>query len=305
VSTIITLDAEAHHAGPTGRFILAREIKERGHDWAVLFQNAFEVAVIARLAGIGVRIGYTTDARRLLLTHPVRRTKSVLQVHQTSYFLHMLHGAGAIADPPPPEGVRPVLHLAEDDRCWAVDFLESLGLGNAPLLGLAPGAAFGPAKCWPADSFAAAAAELLAEGFAGVLLFGSAKEATATAQVAQAIPGRRPGAARLVDLAGATSLGQALALLERLSLFITNDSGLMHAAAALGAPTVAVFGSTNPVTTAPLGPWVRLVRKPVECSPCLKPVCPTDLRCLTSITPGEVAEAARELMLSRTQGEES
>jgi heptosyltransferase-2 len=304
VASMITLDSEAHHAGPTGRVILATELREREHDWAVLFQNAFEAALIARLAGIPVRIGYTTDARRLLLTHPVPRTEAVKQVHETAYYLHLLHGAGLIAAPPPPEGVRPVLHLSAEDRQWATEFLEGLGLSNgAPLLGLAPGAAFGPAKCWPAERFAAAATELLAEGFAGVLLFGSAKEAAATAQVATALPGRRPGAARVVDLAGATGLGQAFALLERLGLFLTNDSGLMHAAAALGTPTLAVFGSTNPVTTAPQGPWVSLVRKPVDCGPCLKPECPTDLRCLTAIAPEEVAAAARELLRAKAKGE--
>jgi heptosyltransferase-2 len=300
VASIITLDAEVHHAGPTGRVILAKEIKERRHDWAVLFQNAFEAAVIARLAGIPVRIGYTTDARRLLLTHPVRRTEAVLGVHQTAYYLHLLHGAGITREPPPPQGVQPVLRLAPADREWAGEFLEGLGLGaNAPLLGLAPGAAFGPAKCWPAKRFAAAARDLLQEGFAGVLLFGSAKEAATVAQVAEALP---PCSARVVDLAGATSLGQALALLERLGLLITNDSGLMHAAAALGAPTLAIFGSTNPVTTAPLGPWVRLVRKPVDCGPCLKPECPTDMRCLTAISAEEVAATARELLRARQEG---
>jgi heptosyltransferase-2 len=306
VGTVITFDAEAHHARLIGRVILAKELRERGHDWAVLFQNAFEAALIARLAGIPVRVGYTTDARRLLLTHPVLRTEAVRRVHETAYYLGLLHGAGIIAEPPPSEGVRPALHLAARDCAWANEFLKGLGLGgDAPLLGLAPGAAFGPAKRWPTECFAAAARELLAEGFAGVLLFGSAKEAAATAQVAQALPGRRPGAALVVDLAGATSLGQAFALLERLGLFITNDSGLMHAAAALGTPTLAVFGSTNLVTTAPQGPWTRLVHKPVECGPCLKPECPMDLHCLTAISPDEVAEAARGLLRAKEEGDAS
>jgi heptosyltransferase-2 len=86
-----------------------------------------------------------------------------------------------------------------------------------------------------------------------------------------------------------------MALLARLRSFITNDSGLMHAAASLGTPTTAVFGSTHPRTTAPLGPWVRLVRKPVDCAPCLKQVCPRDMRCFTAIEPMDVVRAVREL----------
>jgi heptosyltransferase-2 len=98
-------------------------------------------------------------------------------------------------------------------------------------------------------------------------------------------------------------LGQALALLDRLRLLVTNDSGLMHAAAALGTPTLAVFGSTNPAATSPLGPRVRVVYHPVDCSPCKKPVCPNgDLKCLTAVSPEEVARAAGELLAREASG---
>jgi heptosyltransferase-2 len=165
------------------------------------------------------------------------------------------------------------LLLSPREQGWAEGFLAGQGLAPGRLLGCAPWASFGPAKCWPAERFAATLQDLAGEG--SVLLFGSGAEAQATAAVGQGLTGLR-----FVDLAGRTDLAQALALLARLDLFITNDSGLMHAAAALGVPTLAVFGSTNPVTTAPLGPLVQVVRHPVECSPCLKPVCPqNDLRC--------------------------
>ncbi len=289
---VMLLDAKGLHKGLRGRLRLAKELGTMGFDWAVLLQNAFEAGLIAWLARIPVRVGYASDGRGPLLTHRVPRTPAVRQVHETSYYLHMLRGAGLLPQEPPPEGVQPRLQLPGEHETWADEFLASRGLKGGRLLGLAPGAAFGPAKCWPADRFAGAARELQADSFDGVLLFGSPGEAATTAQVAADL-----NKTKVIDLAGRTDLGQALALLKRLSMFITNDSGLMHAAAALGAPTVAVFGSTNPVTTSPLGPKVALVRREVECSPCLKPECPRgDLICFADITPSDVAAAARGLL---------
>ncbi len=285
------LEVPGRHSGARGRLKAAAELRRVGYDWAVLFQNALEAAFIARWAGIPVRVGYSRDARWWLLTHAVACGADKRRVHETAYYLHILHGAGLPLPPPPGEGVRPEMELEERDREWAEQFLERRGLAG-PLLGLAPGAAFGPAKCWPAPRFAATARELAGRGgaFAAVLLFGSRGESPACAQVAAELTGLE-----VLDLSGRTSLGRALALLQRLGAFVTNDSGLMHAAAALGIPTVAVFGSTNPATTAPLGRRVRVVRHPPPCAPCKKPVCPRQLECFTAISPGEVAQAVRDL----------
>jgi heptosyltransferase-2 len=289
---VMILDAKGAHLGLGGRLRLAGDLRSMDFDWAVLLQNAFEAGFIAWLARVPVRLGYASDGRGPLLTHRVARTPAVRRVHETSYYLHMLHGANLLPQAPPSEGVQPRLALRAEHERWADEFLAEQGLADAPLLGLAPGAAYGPAKCWPAERFAGAARELMEEGMAAVLLFGSASEAAATALVARDLHG-----ATVLDLAGRTDLGQALALLKRLNLFITNDSGLMHAAAALGVPTVAVFGSTNPVTTSPLGPKVALVRREVECSPCLKPECPRgDMICFADIMPSEVSAAARGLL---------
>ena len=278
--------------GLKARYRLADNIRREGYDWAVLLQNALGAALIAWWARVPVRLGYASDGRGLLLTHPIARHGGVRQVHETSYYLYMLHRAGLLAQQPPPGGVRPLLQVDAWDRAWAADFLAQQGLGAGDrLLGMAPGAAYGPAKCWPAERFAASARELWADGLHAVLLLGSRGEASACRRVAQGLEG-----IKVLNLAGSTNLGQVLALLERLEVFITNDSGLMHAAAALGRPTVAVFGSTNPVTTAPLGPHTRILRHPVDCSPCLKPTCPLDLRCFTAIEPQEAAQAARELV---------
>jgi len=293
VRQVLTLESEGRHKGLMGRLRLARWLAGRGYDWAVLWQNAFDAALIAWLAGIPRRIGYARDGRRPLLTTAVPCPPAARDIHETSYYLRMLAGAGLMDHLPPDEGVRPALRPRPEDLAWADGFIAGRGLGGRPLIGVAPGAAFGPAKCWPAANFAAAAAALAGELGAGVLLFGSQGEAGATGRVA-ALLGQRPHA----DLAGATDLGQALALLARLRLLLTNDSGLMHAAAALGVATVAVFGSTNPATTAPLGPRVALARKDVcPQAPCKKPVCPLgDPRCLSAVEPAEVVAAARRLL---------
>ena len=293
VSRVLVYDAKGVHQGLSGRLRLARQVRGLGFDWAVLFQNAFDAAFLARLAGIPVRLGYATDGRELLLSHGVAKTPEVRNIHETAYYLNILHGAGVIKDPPRREGVTPRLVLGEADENWALEFLARNGLGRgARLMGLAPGAAFGPAKMWPAGRFARAAELLRPQGFEAVLLFGSKAEAEACRRVEEGLSDMRT-----VNLAGQTSLGQALALLGQLGLFITNDSGLMHAAAALGVATCAVFGSTNPVTTSPLGPRTMIVRKPVKCSPCLKPVCPKpEMICFAAITPEDVATAALELL---------
>jgi heptosyltransferase-2 len=282
----------AVHGGLAGRLALAGSLRPRGFDWAVLFQNAFGAALVAWLARVPVRLGYAADARRPLLTHPVARRPAVRRVHETSYYLHLLHAAGLAGSPPPAGGVRPRLDLPARESAQAGELLAGRGLEGARLLGLAPGAAYGPAKCWPAERFASAAAELVdRHGLEAVLLLGGPDEAPACAAVEAGLAGRP-----VHNLAGETSLGQALALLDRVGLFITNDSGLMHAAAALGTPTVAVFGSTNPVTTGPLGPRVAVVRRPPECAPCLRTHCPTDLRCFTAIGAEEVAQAGAGLL---------
>ena len=135
---VMLLDAKGVHQGLGGRLRLAKELRSAGFDWAVLLQNAFEAGFIAWRARIPVRVGYASDGRGPLLTHGVKRTPAVRQVHETSYYLHMLHGAGLLDEKPLPQGVRPELRLPEDDEKWADEFLAGRGLQGARLLGLAP-----------------------------------------------------------------------------------------------------------------------------------------------------------------------
>lgn len=270
---------------PTGVFRLACGLRQKKFDAAILLQNAIEAAIMTFAAGVGVRAGYNSDGRGFLLTHPIRRTKQIFQVHQIDYYLEMVKALGCAP-------VSRALHLET-----FISPSAALGVSqkylperNPGIIGIAPGAAYGPAKRWLAERFAAAGDALGRDLKAPVVLFGGRDDWEIAEQV------RRQAQTEMINLAGQTTLVETVHLIAQCRLFVSNDSGLMHVAGGLNIPTVAVFGSTNPVTTAPPGEKTSLVRKPVECSPCLKKICPTDFRCMTSITADDVVAAARALL---------
>ncbi len=290
VGRVLIIDEKGQNKGLGGMMRLVKNLRAPNYQWAILLQNAFKAAALAWLARIPTRIGYSRDGRGFLLTQAVPCPASIRKVHETAYYLNILHQVG-LCPAPNPNGTTPELHLSAGALAWANEFLQRQNL-SGPLLGLAPGASFGPAKCWPAQNYAAAARELAQKRQMTVLIFGSAAEDAVARQVMEGL-----GNIKAINLCGALGLAQALALLSKLNLLLTNDSGLMHAAAALGAPTLAIFGSTNPQTTRPLGPKVTLLRKPLDCSPCLKPACPHGhMRCFWAITPEEVVRAASALL---------
>jgi heptosyltransferase-2 len=285
VDEVFVFQEPGRHAGVTGKLRLAGELRKDPFDCAILLQNAIEAAILARLAGISLRAGYNSDSRGLLLTHSVRRTREIRQVHQIDYYLEMVRALGCTL------GKRSVqLHPGEDYDGVAERLLLHYGIeAGRPLIGVAPGAAYGPAKMWFPERFASVVDRLIAETGAQALLFGSGGDKESAAAVARNV--RHP----LIDLAGKTDLKEAIALIVRCGLFLSNDSGLMHIAGALGIPTVAIFGSTNPATTSPVGDRSIVIHRDVTCSPCLKPTCPTDFRCMDLIGVEEVYSAARML----------
>ena len=293
VDEVIVFEEPGRHAGAAGKLRLARELREHGFDVAILLQNAIEAAIIARLAGIPLRAGYNSDGRGLLLTHSVRRTRAIRQVHQINYYLEMVRALGC-ASAGPDVRLRP----GKDHEETAEKLKGTFGIGGGhPLIGIAPGAAYGPAKKWFPARFAAVVDRLLDEAGGGqAVLFGSVGDRESTAEV------QRNACHPLIDIAGKTNLKDAIALIARCDVFISNDSGLMHVSGALGVPTVAIFGSTNPRTTSPVGKKSVVIHRDVPCSPCLKPVCPTDFRCMEMIGVEEVHAAARELLGKREQG---
>jgi heptosyltransferase-2 len=292
VDEVVVFQDPGRHGGIPGKLRLANELRRRRFDCAILFQNAIEAAILARLAGIPLRAGYNSDGRGLLLTHAVRRTQAIRQVHQIDYYLEMVRALGC-----PSAGREVRLRPGSDYQETAEALFGQYGIGTGhPLIGLAPGAAYGPAKKWFPERFAAVADLLIDAVEAQAVLFGSGGDRESTAAVAR--NARHP----LIDVAGRTNLKEAIALISRCSLFLANDSGLMHVAGALGVPTVAIFGSTNPVTTSPVGAKSVVIHRGVPCSPCLKPVCPTDFRCMEQIGVEEVYEAARKLLDGSSAG---
>lgn len=285
----IVYDPEGDHRGPRGFWRLAKTLRAEQFDLAILLQNAFHAAWMAWLAGIPIRIGYARDGRSFLLREPVEVPPASQYGHQAYYYLQLLFRAGLTDKPEPVTDVR--LQVAEAEKQWAVRYLSSLGLGGPRfLVGLNPGASFGPAKRWPAERFAALGDRLIGALNADVLIFGSRAERPLAETIAHSMQ-HTPAV-----VAGETTLRQLMALQAQCRLIVTNDSGPMHLAAALGVPLVAIFGSTNERATGPLSPRVRIVKHLVECSPCGLRECPVDFRCMRTISVDDVHRAALELV---------
>jgi heptosyltransferase-2 len=265
-----------------------RALAAERFDCAILLQNAFEAAAIAFLAGIPERIGYARDGRSLLLTRaiPVPRPGEVPR-HERFYYLEMLRRAGIIDTIPDHDSIR--LDGAAAAREAGIARFRALGMGDT-IIGMSPGAAYGTAKQWLPERFAEGAGRMARELGASVAIFGSKDERALCASIAAAI------STPVKNFAGETSLAQYIELAAACRVYLSNDSGGMHIASALGVPTVAIFGATDDTTTGPTGPLARVVREPVECSPCLKRECPIDHRCMTRVSAVRVAEAALDLL---------
>jgi heptosyltransferase-2 len=273
------------------KFRLALSLRGR-FDCAILLQNAFEAAALALVAGIPERIGYARDGRSLLLTRAVTVPKAgEIPRHERFYYLELLRRAGIIDCLPRKEN--PIrLDGAENARDEGRALLSEAGLRGS-VIGVSPGAAYGGAKRWLPERFAEAAASIARSTGSHVAVFGSTAERAICEQVRSAISAREIDAH---NFAGETTLARFISLAAACNLFLTNDSGAMHIASALGVPTVAVFGATDDTTTGPTGPLARVVRHPVECSPCLLRECPIDHRCMTGVTSDQVARIAIQLL---------
>lgn len=289
LSRQIVYDPEGENRGPRGFWKLVQTLREERFDAAILFQNAFHAAWMAWCARIPVRVGYARDGRSALLTEPVEVPPPAAYGHQAYYYLQLLFRAGLIDKPEPIREVR--LALEEAEKAWAAKHLDELGLhGPRFLVGLNPGAFFGPAKRWLLDRYAALADRLIGALHADVLIFGSRAERPLAEEIAHTMK-HTP-----TIVAGETTLRQLMALLAQCRLVVSNDSGPMHLAAALRLPLVAIFGSTNERATGPLGPRARIVKHRVACSPCGLRECPIDFRCMKGVTVESVYEAAVKLV---------
>jgi heptosyltransferase II len=270
-----------------------REWKKRKFDLAILFQNAFEAAVIPFFAGVPQRIGFATESRQKLLTHPVALPDWRAKEHEVFYYLYLiaaleqsLFGSNTICEGEPDAS----LELSESRRDEARGILLQHSVnGDKQVVAICPGSINSRAKRWPAESFAALADQLIERG-KQVLLIGSRDEA----DVARDVTGRMRHTP--VMLVGRTSLDQVTGILSVSDLVVTNDTGPAHIAASLGRPTVVIFGPTNPLTTRPFSPQAEILRHPPDCAPCMLRDCPIDHRCMTAITVEEVLEQSMSLL---------
>ena len=272
---------------PLGTERTAGELRHEKFDCALLLQNAFSAAWLAWRARIPERIGYARDGRSSLLTRaiPVPRPGETPR-HESYYYLELLKRAGWLGELPTVEEIR--LHVPPSATEKAEAKLQSAGVrAGAMRIALAPGAAYGSAKCWLPERFAAVADSLVEDFGADVIFFGTASETDVSRQIIAKMR-HRP-----ISLVGQTPIGELPALFSRCRLFLGNDSGAMHVAAAVGVHVVAVFGSTDPGGTAPMTPRRTLVRHPVSCSPCFLRECPIDHRCMIRVETAEVHDAAR------------
>jgi len=283
---LIPYDPGATHSGISGRERLASELRAQQFDVALLLQNAFDAAWLAWRANIPERIGYARDGRSLLLTKAVPVPKSgEIPPHEQFYYLELLRRAGWLESFPESSSI--TLNVSESQRTRAAEFLANAGSHkNVLRIAIGAGASYGSAKCWPPSRFAELADRLQSQYTADVILFGTAAEAAVSNAISAAM--RRPP----IDLTGKTAIADLPALLSQCHLFIGNDSGAMHVAAAVGLPVVAMFGPTDPHGTAPVTPRCTIVQEKPYCSPCFLRRCPTDHRCMTAITPGRVEAAA-------------
>ncbi len=299
VSALVEYKPESPLALPE-RIRLIMEIRKKGFDLGVLFTNSIDSAITFKASGIPMICGYSADGRGFLLDMAVPVSERKRKRHEVYYYLGLVrqlaekvpHGAANLYD-----DVRPSLVICPEREAaeFADNLLRRAGEKNGGisiLAGFNPGAAYGPAKCWPVEKFRILAKKIfLNMPRAMILVFGTENEKEIAARICE---GHEE---RCLNLAGRTSLAQAVALIDRLDVLVTNDSGLMHVAAGLQTPLVALFGSTNPVTTGPWSDKSAVVRLELECSPCLERRCPDGaFECMNGITVDMVFEAvARQL----------
>jgi heptosyltransferase-2 len=303
-----------------GIFGIAGKLRKGQFDATLVLPNSPRSALETFLARIPTRIGYARPWRNFFLTQAIApragaikmRKRSVAEIkqlvagatggpgsvrgilpsaaHQIHEYLHLAAALGASSEP-----LAPLIYVTPPELEAAA---KKFGLQDAPgpILGLNPGAEYGPAKRWPADRFIAAAKEIQKQTGCVWLLFGGKGDTAITAQIAAELH-----ASRIThhDLSGRTTLRELMALLKLCRVLLTNDTGPMHVAAALGTPVVAPFGSTSPELTGPGlpgDPRHRLLKSRAPCSPCFLRACPIDFRCLIGIGVEPVAAAVVEVV---------
>ena len=274
------LDDLLVHEGSGLRSVVhqVREWRRRSFDLAVLLPNSLETALVASLARVPLRIGYATDGRQSLLTHPLDLPEWRSSQHEVFYYLNIIaqlewlvNREQTFLNAQPDASIE----VAERRKVAALDLLRGEGITDGrPLIALCPGSINSRAKRWPAERYAALADRFVDECGADILLIGSAAEEDVSLEVCARMHNNP------VMLTGKTELAQLVAVLSLVDLLVTNDTGPAHIAAGLGRPTLVIFGPTNPLTTRPFSPLARTALRPIARPVCCRlRDCPIDHRC--------------------------
>jgi len=288
--------ANLFHMTPTVDQVVVLEgadvstLKAQQADVAILLPNSFKSAWLVTRAGVPQRWGYAADFRRPLLSRAIARPRR--SVHQAAYYQHLVRELGIESGP-----LEPAISVPGDALAAARTLLNSRAwIPSRPLVAIAPGAAYGTAKRWLPEHYASLLSRLVEIG-AQCVLVGSRGDTETTEWIQRLIPdGTRK---HVLDLTGVTTLESLVGVIATAKAFVSNDSGAMHVAAAVGAPVAAVFGPTREYETKPLpraGGRVEVLIHPVWCRPCMLRECPIDHRCMKGLSPDRVLAAVRDLM---------
>jgi heptosyltransferase II len=286
--------------GWRGMLSMAQRLRGIGFDLALLFQNAFEAALLGYASRAFIRVGFAGEGRTLLLTNALPRPARGSRRHQVYDYLDLVvaaesesinlrSSANKLEEDP-----TPFLASTDEQRQAAAAVFDrhAIARTDSPLIALNAGATNSRAKCWPPDRFAALADRLIAETGGRVVLVGAPAERVVAGQVIAHMKQR--GA---VNLAGETDLRDLIGILSLADILVSNDTGPAHIAAALGRPVLTIFGPTNEYQTAPRGPCTSVLRaEGIECARCMLRDCPIDHRCMTRISSEEAASAALLLL---------
>ncbi len=293
IDEVITYDLNGGWRDLKRKWDLVRMLRRFRFDLAVVFPRSFESALWMRLAGIPERWGYAEEGRSLLLTRAVSSPRRYRDTPRIDYYYHLIDNAES-DEPAPPA----LLKLSPELIDQAGKLLRSMVKddGEELFIGFHPRSSYGPAKCWPGRKFSRLAELLVKKHGVTILLFGSENERDILQEIVENAGGG------VLNLAGRTDLKESAALISLCRVFVANDSGPLHLAAALEVPVIGLYGSTDPRATGPRGKKVTVIYKAVDCSPCLLRKCPTDFKCMERITPEEVMDKINFLL---DQGEKN
>lgn len=266
----------------------SKRLREKGFDLAILLPNSFESALVAKLARIPKRLGYSKEGRGLLLTSAIKIPDWKNSRHEVFYYLELIDTLAASSAGSTPELNLPV---SDERRAGAREIFANAGIDlSRPTVALGVGSTNSRAKRWPAENYAALNDRLAEVSGTNVVLVGGPDEIDISKKVSEMAK------VKPIVLTGKTDLAEAVAVLSEVDLLVSNDMGLAHIAPAVGTKTLVIFGPTKPETTRPFSDLASIIREDVDCAPCMLRDCPIDHRCMTRVTVEGVFRKAKEAL---------